>query len=1111
MSGGGGQNSVSTSNPPQAFIDAYQNVLGQAQGVASQPLQQYQGQQVADFSPDQTGAFDTIRNSQGIASPYINAASQRFDASTAPLWEGVQQFSPEAVQRYQNPYTDAVVQATQRDFAGQNATDQQHLAGSAVAQGAYGGDRYSVLQAELAGQQQRSQAPVIAGLRNQGYAQALQQFNQQQGAQLGANQANAGLNQQAALGYGGLGQVAQTTALGGASAQLQAGQLQQQNQQARLDVPRAQFEQRQAYPFQTTSWLAGIQNGTANSAGRTTTQNTSTETSPLSTIAGLGTAGVGLYGLLKARGGAIPMRASGGGIAGNDNWPWRNVPATGALGYAGGGPVSVERGINGYDVPILSRRPVGGDPLADYFARIAAGQPAAEVPRYQPNFRPPAVGIDAATAANPASMYSDVFDGGRDTEVNAGLGAGPGKTNFDGIGVGPGERLPSTGMMGGIGRAGFAVGSSMLGPVGLGLGALNTATNAYNSYQNYNDLQALGLTPSALDALSGVVGGKFGGTLTDALDKMDPTGNLTGTFGGPVNETLGHLDAPGTGSRAGDVPGPNEGPVAPGGPEQGGPGNAGPTGMAGQWRGGKVRRLASGGIADYPDPAEAFMTPEQLTYAQQRRRMLDPSSWVAPAPASTNDPSFARDLMISHGFGAPEELADRTPLFQKQAGRDLLNSIRASHGLDPLASDDSFATNPGYTGVSIDDPYSEDATPLEADSASTQQGSAPQGGMAAEPIYGDEIAGYPAPDAPGNASTGAGASVSTRSPAIVSRETMAAPTGIAGIGTQMDRRDATGIAGATGTPAAAPMSRAEKIRNDAKWLAITSAGLGMMAGRGNGIQNIGSGAQQGLQTYAGEQARAEHIEDRQASVAIQSARLTQSIKAAEARLAVADAAHRERAAHNRAIEGNAAAHLGLAGQGTLVPAGIDEETGAPVFYNNKTAVRVVGESPYTPKPEVQAGIDAKAARIAQADQRIALAEKALEFRGVYQQAVLDLRKSGMEQKAAETLVHEARVAASGITRDAAVAGQKPPLYEPLFYKNLAMLGAAKGSVSPAQPAAGAAPVAGAAAQPTPAAGAKSAAAVYPPRPASAADAVPGKVYETGNGPMRWNGNKFVAP
>ena len=270
-----------TNSAQQPFLGAYQSTLGQAQQVAGQPLQQYGGNIVQPFSPLQNQGFGIVGNAAGntgsaVADPYFAQAQQDFGAATTPLWSNVDQFSPDQINKYELPYTQDVVNATQKQFDLSNQEGQTQLAGNTAAAGAFGGDRQAVAQAELAKQQNATQAPVIAGLENQGYTQALGEFNNQQAAQLGANEANSWLNSQAAFGESSLGSEAQNAAFTGASQLNAAGGEQQALGQENLNVPYEQFLAQQAYPFQTTSWLTGQETGLGGAAGSTstTTQNT---------------------------------------------------------------------------------------------------------------------------------------------------------------------------------------------------------------------------------------------------------------------------------------------------------------------------------------------------------------------------------------------------------------------------------------------------------------------------------------------------------------------------------------------------------------------------------------------------------------------------------------------------------------------------------------------------------------------------------------------------------------------------------------------------------------------------------------------------------------------
>ena len=69
----------------------------------------------------------------------------------------------------------------------------------------------------------------------------------------------------------GLGTAAQTAGLQGAEAQINAGTLQQQTEQAGKTALVNQFMQEQGYPFQVAQFLANIAMGTGALSGSTTT------------------------------------------------------------------------------------------------------------------------------------------------------------------------------------------------------------------------------------------------------------------------------------------------------------------------------------------------------------------------------------------------------------------------------------------------------------------------------------------------------------------------------------------------------------------------------------------------------------------------------------------------------------------------------------------------------------------------------------------------------------------------------------------------------------------------------------------------------------------------
>ena len=318
--GGGGTNTVvQNSQPPAQVMQAYQNLTNSAFSQAGQPLQQYAGPMVAGFTPQQTQAFGTIQNAQGMATPYINAASQEFGQATTPF--------NQTVGSYESPYTGAVTNSLQGLFNQQNAQQMAQMQGNATSAGAYGGDREGVAQALTAQQQNLSEAPTLANVEQGGYQTAL-----------GAAEAQGWLGEQGAFGLGNLGTEAQNSALTGASAELQAGGAQQQLAQEQLNIPYEQFQSAQAYPWQVLGQLSPIVSGIGSASGGTGSTSYPSP-SMVSQLGGLGIAGLGTYGLLNSTGALSGLEGlfGGGGAAASLLLPGSDAALAGGFAGAAGG------------------------------------------------------------------------------------------------------------------------------------------------------------------------------------------------------------------------------------------------------------------------------------------------------------------------------------------------------------------------------------------------------------------------------------------------------------------------------------------------------------------------------------------------------------------------------------------------------------------------------------------------------------------------------------------------------------------------------------------------------------------------------------------------------
>src|SRR5271170_5578715 len=193
---GGGTNTVTQNSAPPANVQqAYSNLTNAAFTQASQPLNQYTGSLVAGFTPQQTQGFNEVQNSQGMATPYINAAAQEFGQATTPYSSTVPTYtsqfgsdvtgqSPQisgtynttaqaAIPGFESPYTGQVTNALQGQFNQQNAQQQQQVNSNATVENAFGGDRGAVANALTAQQQNLSEAPTMANVLQGGYQSSL--------------------------------------------------------------------------------------------------------------------------------------------------------------------------------------------------------------------------------------------------------------------------------------------------------------------------------------------------------------------------------------------------------------------------------------------------------------------------------------------------------------------------------------------------------------------------------------------------------------------------------------------------------------------------------------------------------------------------------------------------------------------------------------------------------------------------------------------------------------------------------------------------------------------------------------------------------------------------
>lgn len=298
IAGGGGSSSPAPSSAPTSQTVTQSNIpewarpygeqlLGKAQALtdlSQNPYQQYQGQRTAGFNPLQQQAFQNISNMQ-VSPQTGQAAGMAGSAGLGGLAAGqnyaAQATNPNAVAAYMSPYQQNVTDWQKQQAVMDYGRSLPGMNAQAVGQGAFGGSRQAIQQAEA----QRNLQNRLAGIQATGTQNAFE--NAQQAQQFGANLGLQGYGlagQQAGI-LGGLGQQDYAQRMGINAAQQQAGAQIQNLQQQNLTQQYQDFQNQQRYPYQQLGFMSDILRGMP--SGQATQSIYQAPPSTLSQTAGL--------------------------------------------------------------------------------------------------------------------------------------------------------------------------------------------------------------------------------------------------------------------------------------------------------------------------------------------------------------------------------------------------------------------------------------------------------------------------------------------------------------------------------------------------------------------------------------------------------------------------------------------------------------------------------------------------------------------------------------------------------------------------------------------------------------------------------------------------------
>lgn len=326
--GGGGPTTTKseTSNIPEYARPYVERMLGSTEkqvytygdsGNISgfQPYKPFQGEAVAGFSPMQGRAMSGIGNYQ--LPGQTGAATQMAGYAGMGSMGAGQQYqrqatSPYATQAYMSPYIEGAMAPQMREAARMSAIQKQGNLAEASKQGAFGGSRQALVEAE----RQRNLAQQQEDIYGKGMQNAFQSAQQAQqfGAELGLKGYGQGL--EGAKTMGGLGQQQFGQEMGLLGQQMDVGGKQQAYEQARINQKIQDYATEQQYPFIQLGTLSNMLRGLPMQAS--TTQMYQAQPPAMQQAVGLAGAGANLYQAMKAEGGAIKEMASGGIATGAD-------------------------------------------------------------------------------------------------------------------------------------------------------------------------------------------------------------------------------------------------------------------------------------------------------------------------------------------------------------------------------------------------------------------------------------------------------------------------------------------------------------------------------------------------------------------------------------------------------------------------------------------------------------------------------------------------------------------------------------------------------------------------------------------------------------------------
>jgi hypothetical protein len=308
---------MSQTTIPEYAQPYVERMLGKAEAFTEAPYQAYGGERIADFSPLQQQAQQSVANL--APSQQLGLGTQMAGISGLNAMNAGQNYmgmatNPYATQAFMSPYMQNALAPQMQEAIRQSEIQGQKNNAQAVQQGAFGGSRTAIVEAE----RQRNLDQNLANIYGTGMQNAFQNAQQAQqfGSTLGVQGAQAAMQGANTLGQLGQTQFGQQRDI--INAQQNMGAQQQALNQQKLQQQYQDFLTQKAYPQQNLAFMSDILRG-APLGQQTQSQYTAPQPSTASQVAGLGLAAYGMFGnpggATKAAGGVIEEDSAPAGLA----------------------------------------------------------------------------------------------------------------------------------------------------------------------------------------------------------------------------------------------------------------------------------------------------------------------------------------------------------------------------------------------------------------------------------------------------------------------------------------------------------------------------------------------------------------------------------------------------------------------------------------------------------------------------------------------------------------------------------------------------------------------------------------------------------------------------